>query len=318
MSFDDAIAHNTFVVHCVLPFEFDASRRRLLFESNADGDLISPDHVVLDIAPFEPYANNGAQQATDHHAHEKIVMAALHAIQRGTLDKVVVSCIKHAPRASTPLEIIFERLTERYPTAFVYMLHHPKYGTWMGATPELLLHKDGETFRTVSLAGTQPFRAEPGLIWSEKLQHEQQVVTDFIVEKLSGIRSHALELNGPFTAQAGPLAHLKTDIRFHSDQSSEAIIGELQPTPAVCGLPRERALAFILENTNFDRRLYAGRIGIHMPTGEEIHFVNLRCMQVFDDHFELHVGGGIVAGSNAADEWHETEIKANVLRNLLE
>jgi isochorismate synthase len=55
-----------------------------------------------------------------------------------------------------------------------------------------------------------------------------------------------------------------------------------------------------------------------MPSGDEIHFVNLRCMQVFDDHFELHVGGGIVAGSTAADEWHETEIKANVLRNLLQ
>lgn len=318
MSFDDAIAQNTFVAHCVLPLEFDPSRRRLLFESNADGDLISTNHEVLDMAPFEPYVNNGAQQATDHHAHENIVIAALHAIQSGTLEKVVVSCIKHAPRTSTPLEIIFERLTERYPTAFVYMLHHPKYGTWMGATPELLLHKHGKTFRTVSLAGTQPFHAEPGLIWSEKLLHEQQVVTDFIVEKLSGIRSHAVELNGPLTAQAGPLAHLKTDIRFHSDQSSEAIIGELQPTPAVCGLPREAAYNFIQTHTSFERRLYAGRLGIRFPTGDEIHFVNLRCMQVFDDHFELHVGGGIVEGSNTEEEWQETEMKADVLRKLLQ
>jgi isochorismate synthase EntC len=39
---------------------------------------------------------------------------------------------------------------------------------------------------------------------------------------------------------------------------------------------------------------------------------------VFKDHFELHVGGGIVAGSIAADEWLETEIKADVLRSLLQ
>jgi len=188
----------------------------------------------------------------------------------------------------------------------------------MGATPELLLHKQELNLRTVSLAGTQPFDESASLVWSEKLKHEQQLVTDFITEKLAENNATDIGLQGPYTAQAGPLAHLKTDIRFHSDQSSTAIIGVLQPTPAVCGLPRESALAFILENANFDRRLYAGRIGILFPSGDEVHFVNLRCMQVFADHFELHVGGGVVAGSNATDEWHETEIKANVLRNLLQ
>ena len=111
---------------------------------------------------------------------------------------------------------------------------------------------------------------------------------------------------------------MKTDIRFLSQISSSAIIDALQPTPAVCGLPREEALAFIQQHADFDRRLYAGRIGLHHPSGDEIHFVNLRCMQVFEDHFELHVGGGIVAGSIAADEWRETEIKADVLRAIIQ
>jgi isochorismate synthase len=56
---------------------------------------------------------------------------------------------------------------------------------------------------------------------------------------------------------------------------------------------------------------------MRFSTGDEIHFVNLRCMQVFSDHFEIHVGGGIVAGSTPEEEWHETELKANVLRNLI-
>ena len=318
MTIDDAIAGKTFFAHCVLPSEFDTTRKRLSFHMPSEAGYTSEEGILLDLSPFAPFVNRGVQSATAEHDHAESVTAALAAIQNGELQKVVISCIKHVARKSTPLETIFERLTERYPHAFVYVIHHPLYGIWMGATPELLLHKHEDTFRTVSLAGTQPFSDTHALTWSEKLQHEQQVVTDFILEKIALCRATQVELNGPYTAQAGPLAHLKTDIRFHSNQRSAAIIDELQPTPAVCGLPRERALGFILDHANFDRRLYAGRIGLHMPSGDEIHFVNLRCMQVFDDHFELHVGGGIVAGSTPEDEWNETEIKANVLRNLLQ
>ena len=318
MSIDEAIAHNTFFAHCVLPSEFDSTRQRLSFHMPSEAGYTSDEGIRLDLSPFAPFVNNAVQLATAEHDHAGCVTAALEAIQNGALEKVVISCIKQEARKSTPLETIFERLTERYPHAFVYVLHHPQYGVWMGATPELLLHKHEDTFRTVSLAGTQPFIDAHALRWTDKLQHEQQVVTDFILEKISICLATQIELNGPYTAQAGPLAHLKTDIRFHSNQSSAAIIGELQPTPAVCGLPRERALAFILDHSNFERRLYAGRIGLHFPSGDEIHFVNLRCMQVFDSHFELHVGGGIVEGSNAEDEWQETEMKADVLRKLLQ
>jgi isochorismate synthase len=66
------------------------------------------------------------------------------------------------------------------------------------------------------------------------------------------------------------------------------------------------------------RRLYAGTIGLRFNSGDELHFVNLRCMQVFDDHFELHVGGGVVAGSSREEEWQETEMKADVLRRFLQ
>jgi len=318
MSIDDVIDRGVFFAQCVLPLEFDAARKRILLRYSEENRYSSEEGIQFDFSPFSPTQSSNAQPETTQADHERIVNTALDAIQNKTLEKVVISCIKHAPRRSASLETTFTRLIERYPNAFIYILHHPHFGIWMGATPELLLHKQELNFRTVSLAGTQPFDESASLVWSEKLKHEQQLVTDFITEKLAENNATDIGLQGPYTAQAGPLAHLKTDIRFHSDQSSTAIIGVLQPTPAVCGLPRESALAFILQNANFDRRLYAGRIGILFPSGDEVHFVNLRCMQVFADHFELHVGGGIVAGSNATDEWHETEIKANVLRNLLQ
>ncbi|MFN5621580.1 MAG: chorismate-binding protein [Flavobacteriales bacterium] len=318
MSIDDAIERDLFFACCVLPLEFDAERNRISFAYVTENNYSSTEGIQLDVSPFTSFEGSATQPATSQQAHAHQIRAALKAIGNGTLQKVVVSCIKHAPRNSISVETIFQRLIERYPNAFVYIIRHPYFGLWMGATPELLLHKHGTAYRTVSLAGTQPFREAHSFEWSDKLKHEQQLVTDFILEHIRLNDATDVELKGPYTAQAGPLAHLKTDIRFQSNQSSQQIIDALQPTPAVCGLPREAALDFIQTNADFERRLYAGRIGLHLPTGDEIHFVNLRCMQVFDDHFELHVGGGIVAGSTAEEEWNETEIKANVLRNLIQ
>lgn len=315
MSIDDLIQEGRFFALCVLPVEFSAERTPLLFELNQS--LFQSESAGTFIAePFNDFLDNHPQGETSLAEHREIVQSALQSIANGSFEKVVVSCIKLVPRGSQSLQTIFERLTARYTNACVYALHHPVFGTWMGATPELLLHKQGTSFHTVSLAGTQPFSDD--LHWSDKLQREQQLVTDFIQQTIIGCKGQIDKITGPYTAQAGPLAHLKTDLYFTSDSKSDFILKELQPTPAVCGLPRQAAYNFIRTHASFERRLYAGRLGIRFPSGDEIHFVNLRCMQVFDSHFELHVGGGIVEGSNTEEEWQETEMKADVLRKLLQ
>jgi isochorismate synthase len=318
MSIDAAISNNEYFAILVLPSQFDAARSPISL-SLMDGTMTNAsNNIALHLAPFAPYSGNAPQPETKREEHSQTIHKALAALEIGSLEKVVISCIKHAPRGHQSLDAIFDRLKEQYSGAMVYVLHHPDYGTWMGATPELLLHKKDSSFHTVSLAGTQPYAENHEMYWNEKLRREQSLVTDFILENIAHIGATDMRTDGPFTAKAGPLAHLKTDIHFTSAASTDNIIRQLQPTPAVCGLPRKNAMQFIQENSNSIRRLYAGRIGLRYNTGDEIHFVNLRCMQVFDDHFELHVGGGIVAGSIAEDEWHETEIKANVLRNLLQ
>lgn len=315
MSIDDLIQKESFFAMCVLPLEFGAERTPHLFELN-ESSFQSKSGDTFSVEPFNVFHGNNPQLETRREEHREIVQGALQSMDDGIFEKVVVSCIKHVPRGSQSLQTIFERLTDRYANAFVYALNHPVFGIWMGATPELLLHKKGAFYHTVSLAGTQPF--SDNLHWSDKLQREQQLVTDFIQQTIASCNGRLEKITGPYTTQAGPLAHLKTDLYFTSDSKSDFILKELQPTPAVCGLPRQAAHNFIRTHASFERRLYAGRLGIRFPSGDEIHFVNLRCMQVFDSHFELHVGGGIVEGSNAEDEWQETEMKADVLRKMLQ
>ena len=317
MNIHESIAQGRYFATCVLPREENTERQAIDFSYDGSAFLSTQGDIELTIAPFHPYIGNEAQLPTSQAEHAEAIVQALHSIESGVLEKVVISCIKHAEQSSKSLDAIFQGLIDNYPNACVYVINTPQYGTWMGATPELLLRKNGNEYHTVSLAGTQPFVSATPLNWSDKLRREQSLVTDFILQTIKGCGAKQVTCDGPYTAQAGPLAHLKTDIRFSSENSSSNLIDQLQPTPAVCGLPRESARAFILAHAPFERRLYAGRLGMRFSTGDEIHFVNLRCMQVYSDHFEIHVGGGIVAGSTPEEEWQETELKANVLRNLL-
>jgi isochorismate synthase len=295
MNIEQSISEGKYLARVVLPSEIDEARNIQYFEF--DGENFQSDHNegTLIIEPFREFSGIAPQPETTQMQHASVVAAALNEIDEGLIKKVVVSCIKHEPRNTKSLDVVFSELIANYPNAFVFVLNHPQHGAWMGATPELLLRKEDQNFQTVSLAGTQLYSGEKEIQWSDKLKSEQSLVTDFILESLS--KCGAMNITGAI--------------------DSTEIIRQLQPTPAVCGVPRKAALQFIDRHSNFERRLYAGRIGLAMPNNRELHFVTLRCMQIFSDHFEIHVGGGIVAQSNAYDEWNETEIKANVLRKFL-
>ena len=87
----------------------------------------------------------------------------------------------------------------------------------------------------------------------------------------------------------------------------------MHPTPAVCGLPKEKALDLIYKTEPYDREYYAGYLG--MVEKDTVDFyVNLRCMKIYENTAALFVGGGITANSVAKKEWEETELKAETLK----
>ena len=124
---------------------------------------------------------------------------------------------------------------------------------------------------------------------------EQAFVTEYIGGCLRerGVR---FTLEGPYTATAGELAHLKTDIRFRlsSVEALGDILQALHPTPAVCGLPKEEAFRFILSHEGYDRSYYAGFLGRWEPEGKTALYVNLRCMQCGEgaEKIRLYAGAG--------------------------
>ncbi|WP_438969174.1 chorismate-binding protein [Nonlabens sp.] len=246
----------------------------------------------------------------------KLVEKAVREMKESNLKKVVLSRKQKLPKRSTDLDIL-NQLLHHYPAANCYFFYHPEIGKWMGATPETLVQiKDGK-LETMSLAGTAIFIENESHIWGEKELEEQKLVTDFIVQNLTQNGAENIQKSEVKTVQAGNLIHLRTDITAKINQSDKSrFIEALHPTPAVCGLPRDKAEGFIMANEGYDRSFYTGYLGI-LENDVANYFVNLRCMEVHEEHVDIYVGGGITELSDPKAEFEETMNKLMTMKKLL-
>ncbi|PQJ73691.1 hypothetical protein BTO14_04470 [Polaribacter butkevichii] len=256
---------------------------------------------------------------SDKEKHIHLVEKTLDEINNNELKKVVVSRKEEVLLSEFDVLITFKKLLKTYANAFVYVWFHPKVGLWFGATPETLLTISDHNFTTMSLAGTQVYVDTNEVIWKSKELEEQQLVTDFIQNQLEPITSN-LKIDKTETVKAGNLLHLRSSVEGHLNKSSnlKELIRKLHPTPAVCGLPREKATLFINQNENYKRTFYTGFLGeLNFEDKNSSLFVNLRCMCIDGKKAFVYVGGGITKDSNAKKEWEETVAKTTTIKKVL-
>lgn len=235
----------------------------------------------------------------------------------GRLKKVVLSRRLHVECAGmSDNETLFLRACHNRPNSFVVLWSTPQTGTWLIATPEPLLRKNGDTFATVALAGTQLVDSTAN--WNEKNKREQEVVAQF-VEQVVSKESTSVQRSECHTLRYGNLQHLCTDFSFtlRSEKNVCHLLQGLHPTPAVCGLPQSEALHTIIQSECAPRKYYAGFSGPFLLEGETQLFVSLRCMQISVAQATLYAGGGIMPESVEQEEWEETCRKLETMLEVL-
>ncbi|MEO6173803.1 MAG: chorismate-binding protein [Flavobacterium circumlabens] len=255
--------------------------------------------------------------------YEDLVAKGIQAIKNEEFKKVVLS--RRESVAVTDFDFIttFQQLIQLYPTTFSYCFFHPEIGFWMGATPEQLLKANGNVFETTALAGTQKAESEVEISWQQKEKDEQQYVTDFIVKRLREV-ALSVQVTEPYSIKAGSIWHIKTDISgvLNENSTLEEVIDTLHPTPAVCGLPKKKAKAFIIANENYDRTFYTGFLGelnssLASNAVSSDLFVNLRSMQIMENKAILYMGCGITKESIPEKEWEESVNKSMTMKRVL-
>lgn len=198
---------------------------------------------------------------------------------------------------------------------------------FLGSSPERLVALKGRTALVDCLAGTSARGATPmedsvlerALLASDKDRREQAFVVKAVREALEPL-CEALEIPEEPTIRKTPtVQHLDTPVRgaLLSGVRLSEVLAALYPTPAVCGVPREAARLAIRRLEERPRGWYAGAVGWIGVSGADFA-VGIRSAILSPEGAIAFGGGGIVAGSDPAAEFEETERKALGLIRLLE
>lgn len=286
-----------------------------MIPKNLSFDLDSVEDVVL----FDSYINrhqklnltSKSDLSTSAETYERSFDTVMQKLKSKKAAKIVLSAKQNIQTEKSVFDI-FTNIASKDSYEFAYLLHLSNGETWIGCTPEILLQKKSGSYSTISLAGT--ISNDGKQQWHEKEIREQQVVTDYITERLNEIKAN-ITVGKTYTKAAGMIQHLCTDISFTSTESLSSLIRLLHPTPAVLGYPTTPALSAIQNAESHKRELYSGVVGFQSTSTDEADvFVNLRCGKINKNSITLFAGGGIMPDSTKENEWNEIQMKFDSIK----
>ncbi|NKY85694.1 isochorismate synthase [Nocardia veterana] len=247
----------------------------------------------------------------------------------------VVAARSLVAAAEQPLEpdVVAAHLQVRHPQANIFAVDLTPAGragaTLVGATPEILVTRHGDTVTLRPLAGTLPRHTDPGrdadrsreLLSSSKNREEHAFVIEWIRQQLTPVCAELTIPGEPELVSTAEVWHLATPItgRLRDPATTALDLALLlHPTPAVCGTPTELALRTI-GDIEEPRGFYGGAVGWCDGRGDGAWVVAIRCAELSADGrtVQAYGGGGIVAASDPRTELDETTAKLRTLLNGL-
>lgn len=259
------------------------------------------------------------------------VASAVARITAGELGKVVLSRDLVA-RADGPIDLRhpLSRLAQEYRDCWTFCVDG-----LVGATPELLARRERGLVTSRVLAGTirrtgdddRDLALAASLARSSKDLEEHEFAVASVADTLADSCSGMNVPDTPYVLHLPNVMHLATEVTGVLDgpedamPSSLALAGALHPTAAICGTPTATAAALIAELEAVPRGRYSGPVGWIGADGDGEWGIALRCAQQLPGHPEtlrLHVGCGIVAGSDPRAELAESSVKAKPIISALQ
>ncbi|MBA8792776.1 menaquinone-specific isochorismate synthase [Friedmanniella endophytica] len=265
---------------------------------------------------------------------ERAVADAVGRIRAGRLDKVVLArdLTLVAERPVDP-RWVATRLADRYRRCWTYHVDG-----LVGATPEMLIRREGGLAVSRVLAGTIRRSAEPAgaagrgatgdqalaaaLASSTKDVEEHEYAVSSVAAALAPFCSAMNVPDAPYVLELPNVLHLATDVTAVARPEATALrlAAALHPSAAVCGTPTAVARETIAELERMDRDRYAGPVGWVDADGDGEWAIALRCglVDADDPHrIRLFAGCGIVAGSEPVAESAEAAAKFLPMREAL-
>lgn len=241
-------------------------------------------------------------------------------IRAGRADKVVLA---RAVEILTDRPIhagsVLSHLRRAFPGSHLFSIDG-----FVGASPEMLVERDGPTVRAHPMAGTAPrsgdaevdARLAAGLLASSNTRDEHRRTIDMVHDTLLPWCSFLDEDAEPRVVAVANVQHLATRLVGHlsdPDTSVLEMVAALHPTPAVGGAPRATALETITELEDLDRGRYAGPVGWVDGEGNGRWIVGIRSATLGPAGAVACAGVGVVADSDPEAELAETRAKLQAI-----
>ena len=257
------------------------------------------------------------------------VSVAIAAIKSNQLEKVVLARDLNAT-SNTTIDIrnLMQRLEIEYPSTWLFLVDG-----LIGATPELLVRLSKSLVTSRVLAGTirksgneeRDLALAASLAKSSKDLEEHEYAVKSVADALAPFCSSTNVPESPFVLHLSNVMHLATDVTgVLNDSAKQAdiftLVEKLHPSAAVCGTPTEAAKKLIASLEEMNRGRYSGPVGWIDAHGDGEIAIALRCGQLSADYKSIRIfaGCGIVAGSDPANEYAESQAKLMPMRTALE
>ncbi|WP_409251753.1 isochorismate synthase MenF [Bacillus sp. SCS-153A] len=240
-------------------------------------------------------------------------------LKAGEMEKVVLARkmlmnFKNKPHSD---EVIHNLWNEQR-DSFIFSLEVAN-SCFLGASPERLVKKEGTEILSTCLAGSigrdtdseEDYKLGQNLLHDDKNRYEHNLVVEMIKSVLDQHCSEVQMPKEPVLMKVRDIQHLYTPVKGKVEKEISILnfVSQLHPTPALGGVPRDKAMRTIKQAENMDRGLYAAPIGWMDSYGNGEFAVAIRSGLIHKDEAYLFSGCGVVADSTPESEYRETQIK---------
>ena len=258
---------------------------------------------------------------------KQTVANAVQEMKNSDLDKIVLAReLRVVFKDRIVSEQVLRMLMIEQPTSYIFSFEAGE-DCFIGATPEQLIKKKGNEVFSVCLAGSiargksreEDARLGNELLHDPKNLMEHQYVVSMITNALKTVCEHVIVPKEPELMKIRHIQHLFTPVKGVCENGVTLFdfIEKLHPTPAMGGLPKEKAIERIREIEGLERGLYAGPLGWIDSYGNGEFAVGIRSALLQGNEASLFAGCGVLEDSLPESEYQETAIKFNPMLSAL-
>ncbi|MEI6206266.1 MAG: anthranilate synthase component I [Desulfuromonadales bacterium] len=259
---------------------------------------------------------------------EASVEKAKEYVRSGDIIQVVLSQRFSGDLSADPFDI-YRVLRTLNPSPYMFFLRLEDT-VIAGASPEVMVRKEGSRVELRPIAGTRPRGATPeadALLAEELLADPKERAEHVMLVDLGRNDLGRVCTTGSVTVtelmvveRYSHVMHIVSNVQGELSDEHDAfdLVRATFPAGTLSGAPKIRAMQIIDEFEPVRREIYGGAVGYFSFSGNMDLAITIRTLVIKDGKVHLQAGAGIVADSDPAAEWQETVNKGMAVMRAVE